>query len=530
MNTTALGRFGRRSAQLLRDMSIQAKLLVLTLGMLSLLLVITIMTTLNALGQLEERISAERLSQERSLLTERFSAEQNALKENALVLALHPSLMAAVTVGDRASLQRIAIPLRARYQLDRLEIVDVDNQSLLSDQPLASDLQATLKLALLTIEHITVVSTPQGMLLTAAVPLKDANGVQGGLLIGRLMDNPFLQQVNSNRTDPFLFLHAADGQVLAASTSENDVAVKDYSIDQATWQRALRGDSSESGETTVDGVPYRVSYVPLIIGERAQLVYSIALTTAEIQAFRTRTISQSIILLVIVGLVAFGMLFFIIRRTIIGPLTSLSVAADQLGAGDLNVPLVVAGRDEIGRLSSSFSAMTGQLRHSFATLEERNSLLQQEIDERKRVEEARTHLQAEVALAQATILEMSTPLIPIDAQTIVMPLIGAMDTQRSQQVLSTLLQGIETSRAQVAIVDITGVPVIDTQVAGVLLRLAQAVRLLGAQVVLTGIRPEVAQSLVGLGVDMRELGTYSTLEQAIASTRRLGHDRFQQQI
>jgi rsbT co-antagonist protein RsbR len=169
------------------------------------------------------------------------------------------------------------------------------------------------------------------------------------------------------------------------------------------------------------------------------------------------------------------------------------------------------------------------LRHSFATLEERNSLLQQEIDERKRVEEARTHLQAEVALAQATILEMSTPLIPIDAQTIVMPLIGAMDTQRSQQVLSTLLQGIETSRAQVAIVDITGVPVIDTQVAGVLLRLAQAVRLLGAQVVLTGIRPEVAQSLVGLGVDMRELGTYSTLEQAIASTRRLGHDRFQQQ-
>jgi hypothetical protein len=319
MNITAFGRLGRHSAQALRDMPIQAKLLVLTLGMLSLLLVITIMTTLSALGQFEARISAERLGQERALLTERFSAEQDALKERALVLALDSGLLTAVIVGDRIGLQRQAIPLRARYQLDYLEIVDLYNQSLLSDQPLAPDLQATLELALLTIEHISVVSTPEGAMLTVAVPLKDANGVQGAILVGRLMGNAFLQQVNSSRTDPLLLLHAADGQVLAATTSENNTAIKEYSIDQATWQRALRGDGIEPSETTVDGVPHRVLYVPLIIGERAQLVYSIALTTAEIQAFRTRTISQSIIVLVVVGLIAFGILFFIIRHTITGP-------------------------------------------------------------------------------------------------------------------------------------------------------------------------------------------------------------------
>ncbi len=98
----------------------------------------------------------------------------------------------------------------------------------------------------------------------------------------------------------------------------------------------------------------------------------------------------------------------------------------------------------------------------------------------------------------------------------VMPLIGALDAQRTQQIMETLLHGISTSRAQVAILDITGVAVVDTQVANALLQAARAVRLLGAQVALTGIRPEVAQTLVGLGVDLGGIVTYSTLQSGIA--------------
>jgi rsbT co-antagonist protein RsbR len=103
----------------------------------------------------------------------------------------------------------------------------------------------------------------------------------------------------------------------------------------------------------------------------------------------------------------------------------------------------------------------------------------------------------------------------------VMPLIGAVDSQRAQQVIETLLEGIARSGAVVAILDITGVPVVDTQVANALLRAAQAVKLLGAQILLTGIRPEVAQTLVGLGADLSGIVTCGSLQTGIAyATRR----------
>ena len=116
----------------------------------------------------------------------------------------------------------------------------------------------------------------------------------------------------------------------------------------------------------------------------------------------------------------------------------------------------------------------------------------------------------------AALAELSTPLIPISDDTVVMPLVGTIDSRRAQQVIEGLLVGIVETRAQVAILDITGVPVVDTQVANALLRAAQAVKLLGAQVVLTGIRPEVAQTLVGLGVDLTGIVTRSTLQSGIA--------------
>jgi rsbT co-antagonist protein RsbR len=87
-------------------------------------------------------------------------------------------------------------------------------------------------------------------------------------------------------------------------------------------------------------------------------------------------------------------------------------------------------------------------------------------------------------------------------------------------VIDTLLHDISKTRARVAIIDITGVPVVDTQVANALLRAAQSVRLLGSRVVITGIRPEVAQTLVGLGADLGGIATRSTLQSAIASAIR----------
>lgn len=139
-----------------------------------------------------------------------------------------------------------------------------------------------------------------------------------------------------------------------------------------------------------------------------------------------------------------------------------------------------------------------------------------DISERRQAEIERAQLQEEIIQIQAaTLAEISTPLIPLSDDVLVMPLIGAIDTQRAQNVLTALLEGIERSRARAVILDITGVAVVDTQVANGLIRAAQAVQLLGAQVILTGIRPEVAQTLVGLNVNLTGIVTLATLQRGV---------------
>jgi rsbT co-antagonist protein RsbR len=97
-----------------------------------------------------------------------------------------------------------------------------------------------------------------------------------------------------------------------------------------------------------------------------------------------------------------------------------------------------------------------------------------------------------------------------------MPLIGSLDSARAQQVMDTLLEGVARLHARVAILDITGVQVVDTQVANALIGTARAVRLLGAQVVLTGISPAMAQTLVQLGVELNDIRTLGSLQSGIA--------------
>jgi rsbT co-antagonist protein RsbR len=145
------------------------------------------------------------------------------------------------------------------------------------------------------------------------------------------------------------------------------------------------------------------------------------------------------------------------------------------------------------------------------------AIILRDATEQIRSEHERTALHEQVIAAQqAALRELSTPIIPLTDDLVVMPLIGTIDSNRAQQVIETLLVGVATSRATTAILDITGVPIVDTQVANALLRAAQAVKLLGARVVLTGIRPEIAQTLVGLGLDLNGIVTRATLQSGIA--------------
>lgn len=115
-----------------------------------------------------------------------------------------------------------------------------------------------------------------------------------------------------------------------------------------------------------------------------------------------------------------------------------------------------------------------------------------------------------------TIRELGCPIIPLLHDVLLVPLIGAIDSQRSQQIIGTILAAIGEHRAHTVLLDITGVPVVDTQVASSLIHTAQAATLLGTRVVMVGIRPEIAQSIVGLGIDLHQLTVYSTLASALS--------------
>lgn len=148
---------------------------------------------------------------------------------------------------------------------------------------------------------------------------------------------------------------------------------------------------------------------------------------------------------------------------------------------------------------------------------EYSCVFSRDISERKQMEAERQELQQQIIDAQqVAIRELSTPLLPITANAIALPLIGTIDSRRAQQVMETLLEGIASYHANTVLIDITGVQVVDTQVAQALLQTAQAARLLGAQVILTGIQPQIAQTLVQLGADLGGMVTRSTLQAGIA--------------
>ena len=168
-------------------------------------------------------------------------------------------------------------------------------------------------------------------------------------------------------------------------------------------------------------------------------------------------------------------------------------------------------------LEAQIAERTAEIQRSNSELQTANERLQIELAERIRAERERLALQEQMLQAQRErLVEMSTPLIPITAQIMVMPLVGSMDAERAAQILEVALSGAQHSGAKVVILDITGLRHIDTSIADSLIKTARALRLLGAHAILTGIRAVVAQTLVSLGVELSSLETRSTLQSAIA--------------
>lgn len=122
---------------------------------------------------------------------------------------------------------------------------------------------------------------------------------------------------------------------------------------------------------------------------------------------------------------------------------------------------------------------------------------------------------------QLDMLDLSTPVVKIWDGILAVPLIGTLDSSRTQVVMENLLKSIVETNSNVAIVDITGVPTVDTQVAQNLLKTVMAAKLMGAQCIISGIRPQIAQTMVHLGVDFGNIITKTTLADALAQAFRM---------
>src|SRR5437870_323839 len=122
---------------------------------------------------------------------------------------------------------------------------------------------------------------------------------------------------------------------------------------------------------------------------------------------------------------------------------------------------------------------------------------------------------------QEAIRELSTPVLPVRERLLILPIIGLIDAQRARQLTEQLLRAIRSNRAKVVVIDITGVPAMDANVANHLVRTVDASRLQGAMVIVTGLSPEIAQTLVTTGVDLSKMNTVGDLQGGMEEAERL---------
>lgn len=121
-----------------------------------------------------------------------------------------------------------------------------------------------------------------------------------------------------------------------------------------------------------------------------------------------------------------------------------------------------------------------------------------------------------IARQQQELLELSTPVVRLWDNVLALPLIGTLDSARTQVVMQNLLDAIVQTRSDIAVIDITGVPTVDTLVAQHLLKTVAAARLMGADCIISGIRPQIAQTIIHLGVNLEDVTTKATLADAFA--------------
>ena len=231
-------------------------------------------------------------------------------------------------------------------------------------------------------------------------------------------------------------------------------------------------------------------------------------TSAEHAIASSDAARTTIIVSAIIALVAGLAATYAVARSVIVPLLGAVSVAKRIGGGERDLEIRIDRYDETGQLLEAMKNMLDSINAADREVAEAQNETQKQLD---LVQQANVAIQ-EQAVA---INELSTPVIRVWDGILLLPMVGSIDTTRSQQMTERLLDAIVTDNAVVAILDVTGVSTIDTSVARHVMSIVDAAKILGAEVILTGFRPDAAQTLAQLGIDFSSLQTAGALQNGI---------------
>jgi anti-anti-sigma factor len=362
------------------------------------------------------------------------------------------------------------------------------------------------------------------LLLVMTRRLQDSQGQTVGIVVGYL-DLSTLGTLLLDRTGL-----GTSGETYLVSRESNYMLTpsrfEGYPLTQAYRSTGidsgLRGEQGAAQYTNYQTPVVEVFGVYRWVPElQAALVAEISMQEAMAAADQASLISLTLL----IGMVVIAAITaFIGASRIAQPIMALGRVAARITDGDLDQRATHKTRNEIGALAASFNTMTDRLQQTLIGLEqrvtERTSALQEALTEREQtLSELQESLEVREKLS-LTIRALATPVLPVFGDMLVVPLIGVIDSARAAILIETVLQAIEQQHARTVIIDVTGVPLIDTQVASVLVQMAQASRLVGARPLLVGVRPELAHTMVSLGIDLSMLQPHANLQSAISTVLR----------
>lgn len=510
-----------------KRLGVQINLVVV--GVLGALLLGTLLVLIGGVRRLTIATGQQRVEQEVEVVQRQFDKAQREAVGAAKLLAAVPDLVDALADHDLARMRTGVLVNSARYGFSRASLVDATGRHLLNTGRMtAAELaaeDALLVRAGLEIDATAIVAAPEPprLVLAVSVPMYKLSGERiGALVASRVIDTAFLDEINiSRKSSDLLLIH--DGQVIAQS-APNDarLAIANGNLaallDTSALGQALTGQPMISSDLTlIAGTPYARAYVPLVVhGQVTNGVIGVLVDVSGLVTFQNQLITNLAAVFTLLALGAIGLTTLFNHRRVATPLRRLQAAAERMAQGEYGQHAMVTTQDEIGQLGQAFNTMAAAVLERETALERLTVSLEQRSGEvEQALAELRQSLSERDELNHA-IREIASPVLPIMPGVLVVPLIGVIDSERAALLTQAVLAAIERDRAGIIILDVTGVPLVDTQVARALLQVAAAARLLGTQTVLVGLRPELAQTIVGLGLSLADLISRADLQSGIS--------------